>query len=179
MSLMLSLLIGAGVGAALGYFGKCSTGTCPLTANWWRGALYGAVMGLLFHSASGRNVSNSAESTQNVRLIQEQQFEAEVTRAAGPVIVDFFATWCGPCKRLSPMLDNLAGPLTNRVKFLKVDVDESANLARQFEVHGVPTLIFFKEGKAVDKMVGLPTKEALKEKLESLASSGRLAAGTH
>jgi thioredoxin 1 len=177
MSLIFSVLIGGGLGAALGYFGKCSSGNCPLTANWWRGALYGAVLGFLFHSVAGRNGSSSAESTQNVKLIQEQQFTTEVARATGPVVVDFFATWCGPCKRLSPMLDNLAGPLTNRVKFLKVDVDQSANLAKQFEVDGVPTLIFFKDGKVVDKLVGLPTTEALKGKLESLASSAGLAAG--
>jgi thioredoxin 1 len=179
MSLIIGVLLGSGLGAALGYFGKCSSGNCPLTANWWRGALYGAVLGLLFHSVAGRNGSGSAESTQNVKLIQEQEFGTEVTQAPGPVVVDFFASWCGPCKRLSPMLDNLAGPLTNRVTFLKVDVDQSANLAKQFDIDGVPTLIFFKGGKVVDKMVGLPTKEALKGKLESLASSGGLAADTH
>jgi thioredoxin 1 len=177
MSLILSVLIGSGLGAALGYFGKCSSGNCPLTANWWRGALYGALLGFLFHSVAGRNGSGSAESTQNVKLIEEQEFGTEVTQAAGPVVVDFFATWCGPCKRLSPILDNLAGPLTNRVKFLKVDVDRSANLAKHFEVDGVPTLIFFKDGKVVDKLVGLPTSEALKGKLEFLASSTGLAAG--
>ena len=94
------------------------------------------------------------------------------------VVVDFYATWCGPCKRLSPMLDNLAGPLTNRVKFVKVDVDQSAKLARQFGIDGVPTLIFFKDGKVVDRLVGLPAREALQSKLESLASPGGLAAGT-
>jgi thioredoxin 1 len=178
MNLIISVLIGSGLGAALGYFGKCSSGNCPLTSNWWRGALYGAVLGFLFHSVAGRNGSGSAESTQNVKLIHEQEFGTEVTQASGPVVVDFFATWCGPCKRLSPMLDNLAGPLTNRLKFLKVDVDQSANLAKQFEVDGVPTLIFFKDGKVVDKLVGLPTTAALKGKLESLASSaGGLAAG--
>ena len=178
MNLIFSVLIGGGLGAVLGYFGKCSSGTCPLTSNWWRGALYGAVLGFMFHALSARTGSNSVESTQNVKLIQEQQFEAEVTHATGPVVVDFFATWCGPCKRLSPMLDNLAEPLTNRVKFLKVDVDQSAKLARQFAVEGVPTLIFFKGGKVVDKMVGLPAKDALKRKLEFLASPGGLAAGT-
>ena|ERR1017187_4489407 len=177
MSLILSVLIGGGLGAALGYVGKCSSGACPLTANWWRGALYGAVLGFLFHTVSGRNGSTSAESTQNVKLIQEQQFEAEVTQAANPVVVDFFATWCGPCKRLSPMLDELAGPLTNRVKFLKVDVDRSAKLAGQFGIDGVPTLLFFKDGKVVGKLVGLPARDALQSRLESLALSGGVAAG--
>ena len=76
------------------------------------------------------------------------------------------------------MLDNLAGPLTNRVKFIKIDVDRSAKLAGQFGIEGVPTLIFFKGGKVVDKLVGLPARGALQSKLESLASSGGLAAGT-
>jgi thioredoxin 1 len=177
MSLIISVLIGGGLGAAFGHFGKCSSGNCPLTANWWRGALYGAVLGFLFHSVAGRNGSGSAESSQNVKLIQEQEFGTEVTQTTGPVVVDFFATWCGPCKRLSPILDSLAGPLTNRVKFFKVDVDQSANLAKQFQVDGVPTLIFFKDGKVMDKMVGLPTTEALKGKLVSLASAGGMAAG--
>jgi thioredoxin 1 len=178
MNLIFSLLIGSGLGAALGYYGKCTSGTCPLTANWWRGALYGACLGLLFHTISASKGSNAAEATQNVQLIGEQQFEAEVTQAARPVVVDFFATWCGPCKRLSPMLDGLARPLTNEVKFIKVDVDQSAKLAEHFAVQGVPTLIFFKDGKEVDRMVGLPSREALRTRLESLASSGNPAAGT-
>jgi thioredoxin 1 len=163
----------------MGYFGKCSSGACPLTANWWRGALYGAVLGFLFYSVSGRSGSSAAESSQNVKLIQEQQFGAEVTQATIPVIVDFFATWCGPCKTLSPMLDNLAGSLTNKVKFIKVDVDQSSKLAAKFGVEGVPTLIFFRDGKVVDKIVGLPARAVLKEKLEALAASGELAAGSH
>lgn len=176
MSLILSILIGAGLGAGLGYFGKCSSGTCPLTANWWRGALYGAVLGFLFHSVATRNGSTATESTQNVQTIQEQHFASEVTQATGPVVVDFYATWCGPCKRLSPMLDDLAGPLTNSVKFYKVDVDKYPNLARQFDIQGVPTLLFFDNGKVVDKIVGLPSKEALQTKLNGLATSKALSA---
>lgn len=176
MSLIFSILIGAGLGAVIGYFGKCSSGTCPLTATWWRGALYGAVLGFLFYSVSGRNGSSPAEPTQHVKLIQEPEFASEVAQAEMPVVVDFYATWCGPCKRLSPMLDNLAGPLTNSVKFFKVDVDKSAGLARQFDVQGVPTLLFFDKGKVVDKMVGLPSKETLQTKLNGLAASKALTA---
>ena len=168
MSLIFSVLIGAGLGAVVGYFGKCTAGSCPLTANWWRGGLYGALLGFMFHAVSPGAGSGPAEPSRNVKLIQEAQFDAEVTRGAGPAVVDFFATWCGPCKRLSPMLDNLAEPLTNRIKFLKVDVDQSAKLAARFGVEGVPTLLFFKDGQVVDKMVGLPTKDALQRRLESL-----------
>jgi len=178
-SLVLTVLVGAGLGAGLGYFGKCSTGSCPLTANWRRGALYGATLGLLFHAVLPHDASSPAESTQNVRLIQESQFEPEVLQATEPVVVDFFATWCGPCKRLSPMLDELAEPLTNQVKFVKIDVDRSARLAEQFGIQAVPTVLIFRNGKVVDKIVGLPSRGALKVRLDSLAVPANVAATLH
>jgi thioredoxin 1 len=170
LPLILSVLIGGGLGAALGYFGKCSSGACPLTANPWRGALFGALLGLMFHFASGRSGSASVNaSTPNVSRIQESQFEAEVVQSTLPVVVDFYASWCGPCKILSPRLDELAGPLTNKVKFVKINVDEAATLAQRLEISAVPTLVFFKSGKVVDRLVGLPSRDTLKTRLESLA----------
>ncbi len=169
MGLVLSLLIGSGLGAALGYFGKCSSGTCPLTATPWRGMAYGAVLGLVFYYALGQNGGRAvAESSANVKLVSQAQFDAELAQAKTPVVVDFFATWCGPCKKLSPMLDELAGPLTNKVKFLKVDVDQSAQLAERFKIQGVPTLVFFRDSKPVETLVGLPAKSSLEAKLQSL-----------
>jgi thioredoxin 1 len=170
MNVFLSILIGGALGAALGYYGKCTSGTCPLTATPWRGMVYGAVLGLIFHSVyGGAGAGSAGESTANVKLISQDQFAAEVTQAGTPVVVDFFATWCGPCKRLSPMLDELAEPLQGRVKFVKVDVDKSPELARQFTIQGVPSLVFFKEGKELDRVVGLPSREMLKNNLERLA----------
>ncbi len=175
-SLLISVLVGGSLGAILGYFGKCTTGACPLTANPWRGALYGVVLGLMFHVVYGRSGGGSAgESTPNVKLIAESDFDSEVLKSGTPVVVDFFATWCGPCKRLSPMLNELAGPVTNRVKFVKVDIDQSSKLAGTFNVEAVPTLLFFHNGKVVDKIIGLPPKESLERKLERLAASGDLA----
>ena len=78
------------------------------------------------------------ESTQNVKLISESQFEAEVTRASSPVVVDFYAPWCGPCKRLSPMLDELAGQVTNKVKFVKINVDDAKALSQRLGIQSVP-----------------------------------------
>ncbi len=169
-SLMGSLLIGGGLGALLGYFGKCSSGACPLTANPWRGAMYGALLGLVFHFTSeSRGSASVNRSTPNVSRIEENQFEAEVLESTLPVVVDFYAPWCGPCKRLSPLLDELAGPLTNRVKFVKINVDEATTLARRMEIIGVPTVVFFKGGKAVGSLVGSPSSNSLRMRLESLA----------
>jgi len=170
MMLIFTILIGGGLGAALGYFGKCSSGACPLTANPRRGAMVGALLGLLVHFASGRSGSGSVNvSTANVTRIQESQFETEVVQSTLPVVVDFYASWCGPCKILSPMLEDLAGPLTNKVKFVKINVDEANTLAQRMEIQAMPTLLFFKNGKVVDRSVGLPSRELLKTRLESLA----------
>jgi thioredoxin len=172
MNLILTLVIGAGIGAALGYFGKCSSGGCPLTATWWRGAIYGAVVGGLFYFASSRNGSASMnQSTENVKRIGEGQFDAEVVQSPSLVVADFYAAWCGPCKVLSPRLDQLAGSFTNRIRFVKINVDEAPALARQYDIQGIPTLLFFKNGKAVDRIVGLPATDALQARLDALAET--------
>ena len=171
-SLILYLLIGGGIGAALGYFGKCSSGGCPLTATWWRGAIYGALVAGLFYFASGGNSSASMnQSTENVKRIGASQFETQVIQSALPVVVDFYATWCGPCKILGPRLDQLAGSYTNRIRFVKVNVDEASALARQYDIQAIPTLLFFKDGKVTDRLVGLPATEDLKERLEKFAGA--------
>ncbi|MGO8838471.1 MAG: thioredoxin [Limisphaerales bacterium] len=172
-SLMISVLIGGGLGAALGQFGKCSSGTCPLTSTWWRGAVYGALLGGLFYYVSGGSSPAAMnKSTANVKLITEGQFDAEVIQSPSPVVADFYATWCGPCKRLSPMLDELAGTLTDKIKFVKINVDEAPRLAQRFNIQGIPTLLFFKHGKIVDSLVGLPPADKLETHLDSLAEPG-------
>jgi thioredoxin 1 len=171
-SLIPYLLVGGGIGAALGYFGKCSSGTCPLTATWWRGAIYGAVLvGLFYFISGGSTPAAMNKSTENVKRIGENQFDAEVIQSSSPVVADFYATWCGPCKILSPRLDQLAGSFTNRVQFLKINVDEAPTLSRRFDIQGIPTLVFFKNGKVVDRIVGLPAADDLKARLESFAGT--------
>lgn len=76
LSLIIPLAIGTAVGAALGYFGQCSSGTCPLTSTWWRGALYGAGMGLIFYFVSGRNAAGPIQESKNVRPITTMEFDA-------------------------------------------------------------------------------------------------------
>jgi thioredoxin 1 len=78
-----------------------------------------------------------------------------------PVIVDFHALWCGPCKVQSPILKDLAGELAGRVRVIKIDVDQNAGLARQYQIQGVPTLIFFKNGKLVWRQSGVVSKADL------------------
>ncbi len=171
-ALILCASIGGGIGAAFGYFSKCPTGRCPLIANWRRGALYGAMVGVLFYFITG--VGGSAamnQSTANVTHIAGAEFEAEVIHSPKPVVVDFYATWCGPCKILSPRLDKLAGSFTNKIKFVKINVDEAPDLSQRFNIQGIPTLLFFKDGKVVDGVVGLMSSDDLRSHLEALAGT--------
>jgi thioredoxin 1 len=170
LTLLIYLLIGGGVGAGLGYFGRCNSGGCPLTANWRRGAIYGAVVASLFYLISGQsgNSSEMNQSTPNVKHITDSDFNAEVAQSTLPVVVDFYATWCGPCRQLAPTMDSLADQYAGKIKFVKVNVDESPKVAQQFQVEGIPMLLYFKDGKPTDTSVGLLTKADLIRHLDSL-----------
>ena len=109
------------------------------------------------------------ESTANVKHITQGEFADEVTRCATPVMADFYATWCGPCRQLSPLLDKLASGFADKIKFVKINVDESPGLAQNFQVQAIPTLIFFKDGKVADRITGLPDEADLKARLDKFA----------
>ena len=108
------------------------------------------------------------QSTANVMHITEAEFDKEVTQATLPVVVDFYATWCGPCRQLAPTMDSLADQYAGKIKFVKVNVDESPKLAQEFQVEGIPMLAFLQNGKAVGTSVGLVAKENLILRLDSL-----------
>jgi len=112
----------------------------------------------------------------NVIHVTTEQFENEVLRSTQPVLVDFYATWCPPCKMLSPVLDKLADEFAGRVKVVKVNVEEEFSLAARYGISGVPTLMLFKGGVIVDTMVGLLHPLALKAKLERAAPAAQTAA---
>ncbi len=102
--------------------------------------------------------------------LSEPTFEKEVLQADLPVVVDFYAPWCGPCKMLAPLLEQLAGEFKDRLKFAKINVDEAPGLAAHYDVTGVPTLAWFAKGKLVDTMVGLAAPKNLKAWLENAAA---------
>lgn len=96
----------------------------------------------------------------------DENFDAEVLKHNGPVLVDFWAEWCGPCKALAPVLDGLAEEYNGRLKVVKVNVDDSPNAPQTYKVRGIPTLIVFKNGAAVDQLVGNQPKDAIKSVIE-------------
>ncbi|CEI71885.1 MULTISPECIES: thioredoxin [Romboutsia] len=99
------------------------------------------------------------------KIINSTNFEQEVND--GVVVVDFFATWCGPCKMLAPIFEQLSVEMKDDAKFVKVDIDKSLEIARKYMISSVPTMMIFKDGKPVDTMVGFMQKESIKSKVES------------
>lgn len=100
--------------------------------------------------------------------LTESNFESEVLKSDIPVLVDFWAPWCGPCRSMAPIIDDLAKEFEGKVKVGKVNVDENRNLAGSYGVMSIPTLIFFKDGKNIDQFVGYTAKSTLVKKIDSL-----------
>jgi thioredoxin 1 len=101
----------------------------------------------------------------NAHAVTDQTFETEVLKSPTPVLVDFWAEWCGPCKMIAPTIDQLATEYAGRLKVVKVDVDENGEVPIRYGVQGIPTLLLFKDGNVVEKLIGAYPKPALLAKI--------------
>lgn len=101
--------------------------------------------------------------------VMDDTFAAEVVNAGMPVLVDFWAPWCGPCRALGPVIDELSAEFAGKVKIVKMNVDENPSTPGQFNIRAIPTLILFKNGKVVEQVTGAVSKTNLKELLEQKA----------
>ncbi|MBR4682214.1 MAG: thioredoxin [Elusimicrobiaceae bacterium] len=101
-------------------------------------------------------------------VVTDANFEEEVLKYQGPVMVDFWATWCGPCRMLAPVIEELAKEYAGKVKVCKLNTDEGPDISSKYRITSIPTVIFFKNGQVVAQTVGLQSKAALQEKLDSL-----------
>lgn len=99
--------------------------------------------------------------------VTEQTFEQEVLKAAVPVLVDFWAEWCGPCRLIAPIVEDLAGEYAGRLKVVKVDVDDNQHLAMRYGIMSIPTLGVFKGGQMVERIVGYMPKPELKRRIDT------------
>lgn len=106
-----------------------------------------------------------------VQQVNESQFQQDVLGSKVPVLVDFFAVWCGPCRLIAPVLDDLSKAYDGKVKIVKVDIDESPAIAEQFAVANVPTLIMFKDGEEADRRVGAAPKPALESWVKAYSTT--------
>ena len=102
----------------------------------------------------------------NVLDLNDSTFEAEVVNSSIPVLVDFWATWCGPCRKLGPVVDEIAETYEGKVKFVKVNVEESLETAKKYSISGLPSLLVFKNGEAVERMAGLMPKSTIISNIE-------------
>jgi thioredoxin 1 len=93
--------------------------------------------------------------------VTQTSFKSDVLGSEQPVLVDFWAPWCGPCKMLAPVIEEVAGALAGQAKFVKLNTDEHPNVAAEYHISGIPTLILFKGGEAVDRIVGFVPKSAI------------------
>jgi thioredoxin 1 len=104
----------------------------------------------------------------HVKSVTSAEYEREVLQSELPVVVDFYASWCGPCRMMAPLLDALGAKFAGRVKFVKVNVEEAPSIAASYNISGVPTLLFIKDGRVVDGMVGLTSPAMIETKIGGL-----------
>src|SRR5918911_2148390 len=107
----------------------------------------------------------------NTTAVTDETFESEIEKHNGLTVVDFWATWCGPCRMIAPILDQLATEYAGKVKVAKVDVDANIRTATRFNVRSIPMLLFFKDGKVVDQIVGAQPRANIEAKLKQHAAA--------
>ncbi len=100
--------------------------------------------------------------------VDETNFEDEVIASDMPIVADFFAEWCNPCRILGPIFENMSEKFEGKIKFVEINIDEAQEIAEKYTVMSIPTLLIFKGGEVVDTLVGLQDEESLEEKLKSL-----------
>lgn len=191
--LLAGLVAGGALGAVIGYFGKCSSGTCPLTANPFRGAVFGALLGAIFSLSFGctqkenpkptakpaalaTNTSENDEGTQKseqeavIHVNNEADFKKYVIEAKLPCLADFFSNSCPPCRILAPTIETLGSRYKGKAAICKVSLDhvETRGLAQQYRIMGIPTVLFFKNGKETQRLVGLRSEEEYSRVLDQM-----------
>ena len=108
---------------------------------------------------------------ESVSEVTTSTWESEVIKAQGVVMIDFWAAWCGPCRIISPTIEELSKEYSGKIKVLKLNTDENSDIASRYQVMGIPTIMFFKNGTKLDQIVGVVPKQFLKSKIESFLNS--------
>ncbi len=108
--------------------------------------------------------------THNALAVTDSSFKEEVLDSDVPVLVDFWAAWCGPCRMIAPIVEELAGEFSGRAKVVKMDVDHNTETPMQYGIRSIPTLLFFKDGQVADQLVGVSPKKDMVDRLDALAA---------
>lgn len=165
MRFLLIVLIGAVAGGLMGYLGQCTTGACPLTANPFRGAAVGALLGFLIAMTNTGGRMRDREplqvSDQIVRIKDLSALQALISGADVPVMVDFYADWCGPCRKLAPELSALAERWNGNAIIVKVNVDDQREVAASYRISSIPDIRVFFGGEQQQAVTGFRSQADL------------------
>jgi len=167
LKIILILALGAFLGALLGHFGKCNSGTCPLTANPWRGAVWGFFLASVAIYPMILEVFRTPIAESNKIMHIESDGELMQLSREKPVIVDFYADWCGACRGIAPIINRLAEENSEKIVVVKVNVDKHKEIAMKYHVQILPTVILLHNGKEVKRFLNPSVYE---EYLESIKS---------
>jgi thioredoxin 1 len=134
---------------------------------------FAAAIAISFIAGCGQreNVDEAEVSNKNVDTFTKENFQAEVLASSQPVLVDFWASWCGPCKMIAPTVAELATEFEGKAKVGKVDVDAQTELAQEYKISAIPALLIFKDGKVVEQIIGLQEKSVIQAKLSKFVNS--------
>lgn len=170
LSVVFTLAVGAALGGLLGYYGKCTTGTCPLTATPGRGALYGMALAALFAipSVMSRAREEVPENSAVVHIGTVADFEQYVLKAGLPVLVDFYSPTCPPCRQLSPIIEKVADQYRDRAVVAKVNVYDIPQLAEKYDISSIPAVILFSNGQETQRIIGYNREQTYTSQLNSL-----------
>jgi thioredoxin 1 len=173
MAAVVKIILGVVLGGGAGYFASrllCIGGGCPITSNRPLMVAMGAFFGVWLMVAGCRR--GAAEEVRfGTELNSAEEFQAKVVGSDRPALVDFHATWCGPCRALAPILAKLEQEYAGRVDFYRVDTDRLSKLAAQHDVQYLPTLVLYRGGQPVDRTQGLKREEELRRHLDQLLST--------
>ncbi len=153
LRLVIWALAGGAIGGIVGYMGKCAGGACPLTCNPVGGILVGALLGVVFAGGSSRDTGVATAGSASAEDLDRAMGSGKV------VLVDFYATWCGPCKRIKPVIDEIEQQYSNSVEVVRVDVDSQRELAKNYDVSSIPDVRIYANGEVIERFVGLRRKK--------------------
>ena len=164
MTKILFIIAGAAIGGAFGYFGKCSTGTCPFTSTWWGAAALGAVCGLLLSNFFAGVPKTPEDVTNVIDINSTLEFETAIKDAGDKnIIADFYLNTCPPCRKLMPELYVLAKKYPNELIVLKINATKNKELSAKYQIQAVPALFHIKNGKTVARSQGYQSADSLEK----------------
>lgn len=164
------IAVGAIMGGVIGYYGKCSTGQCPLTSTPWGGAIWGGLLASIIALTIFNKPPKVQDAPSIVKVSAASEF-ANLLTGQQPILVDFYADWCGPCRNLSPLINKLSEEFSGKAKIIKINIDNASELAQKYQVSSIPCVIVFNKGIETDRFVGVRLYQDYSNALTKLIKS--------